>query len=301
MKAADKLTQAYDNAKILPIDDSTKIVIFSDAHRGDGSYTDEFAPNENIFLHALQYYYDEDYHVIENGDGEDLWLNKDFKYVYYAHPDVYELLRKFHKKNRYHMIYGNHNIIMRSEQFTKDNFWRVYDFNIGEEIPFMEGLVPHEAIRLRYGDFEEDIFILHGHQGDLINDELWMGSRFLLRRLWRHMKNIGFQSPVSPAKRENRRHKVERVYSKWMEKTKQMTIVGHTHRPRFSYPGQIPYFNTGSATRPRRMQSIEILGGSILLVEWRIRPTNLGVLQVKRRVIEGPKALGKYLRYKKSK
>lgn len=291
-----KLDKAYKEAKHLTIDDNSRIVIFSDAHRGDGSFTDEFAPNENIFLHALQYYYNEGYTLIENGDSEDLWLNNHFRFIYYAHPDVYELLRKFHKQNRYTMIYGNHNIIMRNEHYTKANFWKVYDFNIGEEVPFLEEIEPVEALRLRYLNFEEDIFILHGNQGDLINDELWMGSRFFLRKLWRHLRSIGFQSPVSPAKSEQRRHKIEKVYSKWIERNNQMTIVGHTHRPKFSSPEESPYFNTGSATRPRRVQAIEILGGSIFLVEWHIRPTPLGILQVKRRIVDGPRALSKYLK-----
>ncbi|HZK10188.1 MAG TPA: metallophosphoesterase family protein [Clostridia bacterium] len=291
-----KLDKAYEEAKHIPIDDSSRIVIFSDAHRGDGSFTDEFAPNENIFLHALQYYYDEGFSLIENGDSEDLWLNNDFKYIYYAHPDVYELIRKFHKQNRYTMIFGNHNIIMGKESYCQNHFWNVYDFNLGEEVPFLDGLVPVEAVRLGYRDFKEDVFILHGHQGDLINDEFWIGSRFLLRKLWRHLRSIGFRSPVSPARSEQKRHRVEKVYSKWIDENNQMTIIGHTHRPKFSHPGEIQYFNTGSATRPRRVQTIEILGGSIFLVEWRIRPTPLGVLQVKRRVVDGPKALSKYLK-----
>lgn len=295
MKAEEKLNKAYKEAKIIKIDDGSRMAIFSDAHRGDGSFTDEFAPNENIFLHALQYYFDQGYSIIENGDSEDLWLNNSFRYIYYAHPDVYDLIRRFHTYNRYHMIFGNHNIIMRHRRFTEANFWNVYDFNLGEEVPFLNDLDAHEAIRLNYLDNESDIFILHGHQGDLINDELWMASRFLFRRLWRHLKNIGVRSPVSPAKSEQRRHKVEKVYSRWIEKNKQMTIVGHTHRPKFSQPGETPYFNTGSATRPRRVQAIEILGGSIFLVEWHIRPTSLGVLQVKRRVVNGPKALSKFL------
>lgn len=295
MKAESKLDKAYQEAKIIDIDDNSKIAIFSDTHRGDGSFTDEFAPNENIFIHALQHYYNQGYSVIENGDSEDLWLNSHFKFIYYAHPDVYELIKKLHVQNRYHMIYGNHNIIMRKEEFTSRNFWKVYDFILGEEVPFLPNLQPLEAIRLRYLNLKSDIFILHGHQGDLINDELWMGSRFMLRRLWRHLRSIGIRPPVSPSKSEQIRHKVEKIYSRWIEKNKQMTIVGHTHRPKFSKPGDIPYFNTGSATRPRRVQAIEILGGSIFLVEWQIRPTQLGVLQIKKRTVDGPKALSKFL------
>lgn len=298
MNSEKKLNKAYKEALKIPIDDGSRIAIFSDAHRGDGPPSDEFAPNENIFIHALGYYYHQGYTVIENGDSEDLWLNSSFDYIYYAHPDVYDLIKRLHTHNRYQMIYGNHNIIMRKKSYIKNNFWEVYDFNLGEKVPFLMDLIPQEAIRLQYLDYEKDIFILHGHQGDLINDELWMASRFLLRRLWRHLRSIGVRSPVSPARSEQKRHRVEKTYSRWIDKYQQMTIIGHTHRPKFSEPGDIPYFNTGSATRPRRVQAIEILGGSIFLVEWHIRPTALGVLQVKRKIVNGPKALSKFLEKK---
>ncbi|HCA69582.1 MAG TPA: serine/threonine protein phosphatase, partial [Lachnospiraceae bacterium] len=52
-----RLTQAYNNAKVLLFDDHSKFIFFSDSHRGDDSVSDEFARNQNLFLHALDWYY----------------------------------------------------------------------------------------------------------------------------------------------------------------------------------------------------------------------------------------------------
>jgi hypothetical protein len=41
--------------------------------------------------------------------------------------------------------------------------------------------------------------------------------------------------------------------------------------------------------------AIEIMGGTISMVEWRIFPNLKGILQVKRRVLDGPVSLSKYM------
>jgi hypothetical protein len=73
MKTEQRLTRAYKKAKIEYFDNQSKYVFFSDVHRGDDSVSDEFARNQNIYLHALNYYYKEGYVYIEAGDGDELW------------------------------------------------------------------------------------------------------------------------------------------------------------------------------------------------------------------------------------
>lgn len=50
-----RLTEAYKKARVEYFDEHSKYVIFSDVHRGDGSMSDEFTRNRNIYLHALKY------------------------------------------------------------------------------------------------------------------------------------------------------------------------------------------------------------------------------------------------------
>ena len=53
-----RLDNAYKTAKIIEFDDASKFILFSDCHRGDNSFADDFANNRNIYYHALKHYYD---------------------------------------------------------------------------------------------------------------------------------------------------------------------------------------------------------------------------------------------------
>ena len=79
MSSAKRLTRAYKKAKRIAFDDDSKFIIFSDCHRGDNSFADDFANNRNIYYHALKHYYKEDFTYCELGDGDELWENISFK------------------------------------------------------------------------------------------------------------------------------------------------------------------------------------------------------------------------------
>jgi hypothetical protein len=74
----------FAGARRQPIlfDDSSKFIFFSDCHRGDNSWADNFSPNQLLMFHALTYYYDQGYTYIEVGDGDELWENRDFRTIY---------------------------------------------------------------------------------------------------------------------------------------------------------------------------------------------------------------------------
>jgi len=57
MSSNSRLSRAYKNAKTVPFDDDSKFILFSDCHRGDNSFADDFANNRNIYYHALKHYY----------------------------------------------------------------------------------------------------------------------------------------------------------------------------------------------------------------------------------------------------
>ncbi len=59
MTVAKSLTNAYESTqKEIDLNDSTKIILFSDLHRGVGDLSDDFAHNKQIFSYALQHYFD---------------------------------------------------------------------------------------------------------------------------------------------------------------------------------------------------------------------------------------------------
>ncbi len=70
-----------------------------------------------------------------------------------------------------------------------------------------------------------------------------------------------------------------------------MLIMGHTHRPKFSEKGELPYFNTGTCVHPRNITGIEISDDKIQLIEWKIGIEDDGGLQVQRKVIRGPRLI----------
>ena len=73
-----------------------------------------------------------------------------------------------------------------------------------------------------------------------------------------------------------------------------ITIVGHTHRPRFPWPGDVPFFNDGSCVHPRSITGIEIEDGTISLIKWQIATKDDGTLQIVRFLLEGPQKLIDY-------
>ncbi|NNK20488.1 MAG: serine/threonine protein phosphatase, partial [Flavobacteriaceae bacterium] len=108
MSSSKRLSRAYKNAHTVLFDDSSKFIFFSDCHRGDNSFADDFANNRNIYFHALSQYYQDGFQYFELGDGDELWENVDFEDLFDAHKNVYLLLRKYYMGNRLHMIWGNH-------------------------------------------------------------------------------------------------------------------------------------------------------------------------------------------------
>ena len=51
-----ELNNIYKNGFTLEFDDESKIVLISDVHRGDGTYSDSLLSNRNIYITALKYY-----------------------------------------------------------------------------------------------------------------------------------------------------------------------------------------------------------------------------------------------------
>ena len=106
---------------------------------------------------------------------------------------------------------------------------------------------------------------------------------------------MGIADPTSPAKNYKELIKVERRIKDWIvQNNNLMTIVGHTHRPRFPEPGDIPFFNDGSCVHPRSITGIEIEQGEISLIKWQISTKDDGTLQIVRVLLEGPKSLRDY-------
>ncbi len=295
MASNHRLSNAYKKAKVLPFDDTSKFILFSDCHRGDNSFADDFANNRNIYFHALRHYFKSGFHYCELGDGDELWENLSFKPILDAHKNVFKLLREFHLQHRLHMIWGNHDMVYKDPAFVEQNLGSYFDQVEGCEKDLLSGITYHEGIVLKHRTTGQELFLAHGHQADWWNYSFWRWGRFLVRVLWKPLQVWGIADPTSPARNYKELIKVERRIKKWILKNNLLiTIVGHTHRPRFPEPGDIPLFNDGSCVHPRSITGIEIENGSITLIKWHIETSDDGTLKIVRSVLEGPKRLDNY-------
>jgi UDP-2,3-diacylglucosamine pyrophosphatase LpxH len=301
MRTEQLLTEAYKNARVEYFNENSNYVFFSDCHRGDGSLSDEFTRNQNIYLHAMEYYYQNGFVYVENGDGDELWEHADFKHIKNAHVEVFEIIKRFFDENRLIMIYGNHNIYLKNQEYVEKNYYRNYDEYHEVFYDFLPGLKPIEALVLKNEKTGQDIFIVHGMQGDFPNDQIWFLTMLSLKYFWRYLHAFGVQSPTSPVKNINKRHKIEKNYTKWIKKHKVMLICGHTHRFKYPKTKDLPYFNSGCCIYPTSITAIEITGGNIQLVRWKIRVNPDGLLYIKREIMRGPNPIEKFdLRDKES-
>ncbi len=296
MSSQSRLTRAYQQAKQVCFDDSSKFILFSDCHRGDNSFADDFANNRNIYFHALRHYYNSGFSYCELGDGDELWENRTFESIFHAHKNVYMLMKQFHDQGRLHLIYGNHDMVYKDKDFVKKQLSSFFDPKTGKDEPLFQDLEYHEAVVLKHDGNGQEIFLTHGHQADWWNYLFWRWSRFMVRVLWKPLQVVGIADPTSPAKNFKELIKVERRVKKWIaDNDNLMTVIGHTHRPRFPEPGELALFNDGSCVHPRSITGLEIEEGTITLIKWHIAITEDGVLQIVRTVLEGPQKLADYI------
>ncbi len=293
LSSLKRIQKAFDGALRLPFDGSSRVVLMSDCHRGDGDGADNFAKNHNLYSVALDRYDREGFTYIEMGDGDELWESRNFAPIADSNGQVFKRLMKLYSERRLYFLYGNHDIVKKSERWVEENLHFYRDSRQGRLLPLFPGLRVHESIVLSVPG-GGDILLLHGHQADFFNCELWRLSRFLVRWLWRPLQMVGLSDPTSPALNAGKKRSVEQSLIKWCEKNKTILIAGHTHRSMFPEPGEVPYFNDGCCVHARHITAIELENGMITLVKWSVEADENGGLFVRRGVVVGPRPLIEY-------
>lgn len=289
-----RLTEAYKKARVEYFDEDSKYVFFSDVHRGDGSMSDEFTRNRNIYLHALKHYYENNFTYIEAGDGDEMLEYSDFKYTKNAHREVFDIIKKFFDKKRLIRLYGNHDIFLKNKKFVEENYYTNYDEYNEVFFDFLKGLKPVEALVLRNLETGQEILTVHGHQGDAPNDQFAFFTMLSLKFFWRFLHGFGIRNPSSPIKNVSKRHKIEKNFNKWIKKNKMMLICGHTHRFKYPKDKELPYFNTGCCVYPTFITAIELTEGKIQLVRWAIKVSPDGVLTIEKEIMRGPEPVEEF-------
>lgn len=291
------LNKAFENAKKVSFSKDAKLIFFSDLHKGDNSYADDFRNNMRIYNHALTSYYDTGFTYIELGDGIELWENKSFRPIFESYKPIFDLLEKFHRQKRLFLLWGNHDMEFR-DPIMVEKVLRTFftPKNIKDKEAFFD-LQYHESLLLEFESSNRSIFAIHGHQADFMNYRHWKFNRFFVRYFWKYMQKwFGIRDPTSPAKNYKGLVKVERKLNQWIvNNNQQMVICGHTHRPRFPDPGDIPLFNDGSCVHPNSIIGIEIENFHISLVRWDQDSKDKSERGIVKTILEGPVSLDMYL------
>ena len=278
------------NSKRIELNSKTKLVLFSDLHRGVGDWADDFKHNSLVFSSALDFYYKSGYDYVEIGDGDELYENRKLVNIVRRHENIFRKIDEFHREGRCIYIWGNHNLQWRKPKWRKKSLHEAQAHIPG----LFDGIEVRQSVKL--GD---QILIVHGHQGDLFNDRFAFIARFWVRLFWRWIQNrFGVNDPTSAAQNVLKRKWVEKKIFSWAKKNNMVVIAGHTHRPFFESlskkqrlqgsPKSPYYFNCGSGIHPRCITCLEVEDMTIRLVKWFIFPETGDErrLRVKREVIE---------------
>jgi UDP-2,3-diacylglucosamine pyrophosphatase LpxH len=220
------LTQAHTTARVTSVDLSeAKWIIFSDHHKGNGDSADDFQPSMSAYVSALSHYYEEDYTLAVLGDAEELWENSP-NAVLRTYAAILDAENTFHKQGRYWRFWGNHDDEWRNPSQVR--------FHLGR---FYQHLSVLESLRITINDHGValgEIFLVHGHQGNLFSDRLGWLSRFFVRYFWRPIQRIFKIVTNTPATDRRLRHKHDIAMYNWSAVSEGLILLaGHTHHPIF--------------------------------------------------------------------
>jgi predicted phosphodiesterase len=201
-----------------------KFVILSDQHKGARDGADVFALAEKNYLAALAYYFEEGFYYINLGDSEELWENL-LVTVKRHNKATFEIEKKFLGKGRFYKIFGNHDLYWDNDPLAAINLEKIY----GQRVPIYEGVI----LRTKLSKRKLEVFMTHGHQGDLQSDGNWF-SKWFVSDIWAPFQAYLRINPNTPANNDELKTAHNRIMYQWSSKRKNMLLItGHTHQPVF--------------------------------------------------------------------
>jgi len=201
------LKEMASAAEHIPLNHSSKIVIISDLHLGDGTSRDDFLRNEAKVMESLRHWYlPKDYLLVLNGDVEDLHKAAPAR-IAAEHAEFYRLLDDFSSKGSLKKIVGNHDLGLL---LRKDPDYPV-----------------QHALRLEWRG--RSLLVYHGHQASTVFMKHNYLSHFIVRYLANPLRIKNADVPMT----SRRRFKAERRIYRASRKLGIISITGHTHRPLF--------------------------------------------------------------------
>ena len=211
--------------QLIEFDPSSKLIIFSDQHKGNRNYSDDFALSEKNYLAALRYYNEQDYLFCSLGDSEELWKNTLIGVVK-NNKETFEHEKLFLERNAFIKIFGNHDLYWDNDPLAAFTLEKVY----GQKIKIYEGVI----LQIPLKDQLLSVFMTHGHQGDLQSDGNWF-SKWFVSNIWGPLQAYLRINPNTPAYDNQLKSAHNAIMYEWTAKQSGLALItGHTHQPVFN-------------------------------------------------------------------
>ena len=187
-RALSRALQVARQEHGLPLDETSRFIIFSDLHKGAGDDADDFLPCKATYLKALDYYYENGFTLLLLGDVEELWENRPEE-VMATHNDTFTSEGRFFPE-RYLRVVGNHDDTWNDPAAVAAHLDKRHP-----GVKILPGVVLEYEDEALFGE----LLLVHGHQGTLDSDTLAQFSPRLLP-LYRQLQNkfhIGRTTPAT--------------------------------------------------------------------------------------------------------
>jgi len=221
----DLLKGKSDKGLVLPVEDTSRYIIFSDQHKGARNGYDDFALAEINYLQALNYYDREQFTYVNLGDAEELWKNS-LSSVIKHNKLCFEKEKLFADRGAYIKIIGNHDLYWANDPLAGIPLEKIY----GQKITV------YEALMLQRKSKDKtllNIFLTHGHQGDRQSDGNWF-NKWFISMIWGKLQAYFEINPNTPAFNDRLKNKHNMMMYEWTTLQKSTVLItGHTHQPVF--------------------------------------------------------------------
>jgi len=218
-------TQPGKQGLAVPFDaGKDRFIILSDQHKGARDGSDIFARSERNYLAALNYYNIEKFTYINLGDSEELWENL-FVTIKRHNKATFEAEKKFINRKAFIKIFGNHDLYWDNDPLAAVGIMQIY----GQAVKVYEGAVLQTIVNNK----PLNIYLTHGHQGDLQSDGNWF-SKWFVSDIWAPFQAYLHINPNTPAYNNQLKTDHNRIMYEWSAKRENtLLITGHTHQPVF--------------------------------------------------------------------
>src|SRR5215217_2891091 len=211
--------------QLIRLESKHRIILFSDQHKGDRSYKDDFSLSQDSYLAALDYYDQNNYLYCNLGDSEELWENLLVDVIRY-NKKTFESEKRFLVRDAFLKIFGIHDLYWDNDPLAGFTLERIY----GQKIKTYEGVVFSINIKGQ----QLSLFLTHGHQGDLQSDGNWL-SKWFVSTLWGPLQSFLRINPNTPAYDNQLKSEHNQIMYDWTAKQHNLALItGHTHQPVFN-------------------------------------------------------------------